>query len=383
MKSCIYPGSFDPITLGHLDVIERAAGLFDKVYVAIGTNSSKVGLFTVEERIKLIKKASNHIPNVEVVSFSGLLADYVYELGVKVVIKGVRNFQDFDYERLLHEIGVTQQRGIETFTVFSKSQLSHVSSSSAKELCKYNGLSEDYVPFCVKEAMDWKMHSRRVIGITGEIGMGKSAVVGKIMDMQDWSPSPFWNNTHAKNVDLDLIGHDILHTRTEPVYVQLRQDVIKEFSLPTGELIDRKALGHQVFGSKHALDTLNSMMRVPMLTRVRKEMDFKGLVILNGALLVEAGFLGLCNNNIAVVTSTKEQQKENLKKRGLDEEQIQRRLSSQLSTEKKKHGIVESILKHRHGSHSEIVNDYDPDKFNKLVRFFVEKQISELTKTTL
>ena len=140
MKSCVYPGSFDPFTLGHLDVVERAASLFDKVYVLIGVNIGKNYTFTLEERIALIRHNVKHLPNVSVQSFTGLLVDTAYELGAKAVIKGVRNLQDFDYERLLHEVGATQQRGIETFTIFSRNELSHVSSSAAKEICKNYGL---------------------------------------------------------------------------------------------------------------------------------------------------------------------------------------------------------------------------------------------------
>jgi pantetheine-phosphate adenylyltransferase len=369
MKSCIYAGSFDPITLGHLDVIERAAALFDEVFVAIGNNSSKSGTFTVDERMSLIEKVVVHIPNVKVVSFTGLLADFSYELGCKVVIKGVRNFQDFDYERLLHDIGLTQQRGIETFIIFSKPELSHVSSSASKELCKYNGLTSGYVPLIVKQSLEKKLHNQFIIGVTGEAGMGKSHFVNKLVNLAAWK-----FNIKVHHVDLDVIGHDILSTLSEPVYITLRNSIRKKFRLMKSVLIDRKELGAIVFNDETARDELNEMMRIPMLTRIRREIDHHdGLIVLNGALLVEANFLSLCNNNVVVVSSTAEQQSKNLADRGLDNNQIVRRLLCQLSNQKKIKLINSSIKKERHGKVWEIKNVYDQAKFDTVVCEFIEQ----------
>jgi pantetheine-phosphate adenylyltransferase len=355
MKSCIYPGSFDPITLGHLDIIKRAASMFETVYVAIGNNSSKSGTFTVDERLSLISVATKSIPNVKSVSFNGLLADYCYELGCKVVIKGVRNFQDFDYERLLNDVGQTQQSGIETITLFAKTELSHVSSTASKELLKYNGLIDGYVPLNVKEAMEAKMLGQYILGVTGEIGMGKSHFSKRLVKMGD-----VWNGA-IREIDLDKIGHDILHTRTEPVYLTLRENIIKEFSLG-GDVIDRQALGSIVFNDLDALNKLNSMMRIPMLTRIRKEIGrWKGILILNGALLAEAEFLTLCNNNIVVVKSSSENQFKALQKRGLSDEQIIRRMASQLNNCKKLELINSSILNYGHGKVIEINDIYNDD----------------------
>ena len=368
MKSCIYAGSFDPITLGHLDVIERAASLFDEVFVSVGNNSSKSGLFSVEERIELINKSTKHIPNVKVVSFTGLLADFSYELGCKVVIKGVRNFQDFDYERLLHDIGLTQQRGIETFIIFSKRELSHVSSSVSKELCKYNGLTSGYVPLIVKQALEKKIHNRFVIGVTGGVGMGKSHFTETLVRLV-YSK---YGEDSIYHVDLDKIGHDILHKLTEPVYVTLRESIRKEFNLK-GDTIDRKVLGSIVFNDDGALSKLNEMMMIPMLTRIRREIDtHRGVIVLNGALLVEANFLSLCNNNLVVVSSTEEEQSKNLIERGLSYEQISRRLSCQLSNVKKIELAKLSIEKERHGRIWEIKNVYDSLKLHNVVSDFVD-----------
>ena len=363
MKSCIYPGSFDPITLGHLDIIKRAASMFEVVYVAVGNNSSKSGTFTVNERMGLIGVASQNIPNVKVVSFSGLLADFCYELGCKVVIKGVRNFQDFDYERLLNDVGQTQQSGIETITLFAKTELSHVSSTASKELLKYNGLVDGYVPLNVKEAMEIKMLEQRILGVTGEIGMGKSFFTKKLIR----HAYVHFEHSPVIEIDLDKIGHDILHDRTEPVYVELRKNIIQEFSLK-GDVIDRSSLGSIVFNDSVALGKLNSMMRIPMLTRIRKEVgNKKGLIVLNGALLAEAGFLTLCNNNIIVINSPQEKQVEVLKKRGLSDEQVVRRIMSQMTTFNKIETIKKSISDRGFGKLVLVENMYDEKNVSSII----------------
>lgn len=363
MKSCIYPGSFDPFTLGHLDVIERSANIFDKVIVAVGENASKKYTFSLEDRLNSIKNNVKHIPKVSVVSFSGLLADFAYESGCKVVIKGVRNFQDFDYERLLHDIGLTQQRGIETLTIFSKSELSHVSSTAAKEICKNGGLLENYVPLSVKQELETTLNGQLILGVTGEIGMGKSYFSEKFCYVESIY------GFDIKHIDLDKLAHDILHNRTERVYIDLRHSILKEFGLSIGNesIIDKKKLGQIVFNDRPSLKKLNDMMRIPIMTRIRKEIgNFKGCILLNGALLVEAGFLPICNNNIVVVKSSKEKQFYNLTQRGYSVEQIGNRINSQLNTDTKIKLIEESINKYGHGKLFEFTNYVGEEEFDQI-----------------
>lgn len=365
-KSCVYPGSFDPVTLGHLDIIKRAASMFDEVYVAVGSNSSKSGTLSIQKRLDLIKSVTRYLPNVKTVSFTGLLADFCYESDIKFVIKGVRNFQDFDYERLLNDIGLTQQLGIETITLFSKPELSHVSSSAAKELVKHCGLTDGYVSLVVKQELELTLTERIIVGVTGEIGMGKSFFSKKLLEASQ----------HISEVDLDKIGHDILHNRSEPVYCDLRQSIIKEFGLSNGTSIDRKELGDIVFNDVDALKKLNNMMWNPMLTRIRREIGkFKGVILLNGALLAEAGFLTLCNNNVFLVNAPKEKQLEVLKKRGLSDDQILRRINSQFNNSEKIKSIYHSSLKHDHGKCVEIENIYNNDEVNQLIKRFCENPI--------
>jgi pantetheine-phosphate adenylyltransferase len=343
MKICVYPGSFDPVTYGHLDIIGRAAKTFDKVIVAVGVNSSKKYTFSVQHRIQYLKRAIKQT-NVEVVEFNGLLADFAYENNVGTIIKGVRNNQDFDYERLLHDINITQQAGIDTHILVADSKLSHVSSSAAKELCKFQGLIHDYVPLFVKENLEWTLNNQYILGVTGEIGMGKSYISNRIDSLFSMD-SGFSFPVH--NIDMDKVAHE-LYESNEPVHVKLRETIANDFNMTS---FDRKWLGEIVFNDPEKLQYLNSLVRIPILTRLRKKIKgLKGLILLNGALLVEANYLSLCNNNVVIVESTPEQQLQNLKNRGLTDEQIDRRIASQFNTGEKYRAVKKAIDRDGHGS---------------------------------
>src|SRR6476659_3693204 len=123
MRKAIYAFSGDPITFGHLDIIERAAKVFDELVVAIGVNPAKKYLFTLEERTALAKKATCHIPNIKVVYFKGLLVDYAYENNIQTIIRGLRNSEDFNFELMFHQVGESQKVNIDTFFIPSRQEL--------------------------------------------------------------------------------------------------------------------------------------------------------------------------------------------------------------------------------------------------------------------
>ena len=148
MKTAIYPGSFDPITNGHLSIMLRASQLFDKVIVAVLKNSSKSPTFTAEERVDLIKTVlkDNDVSNVEVISFSGLLADCCKEVGAKHIVKGLRALSDFEYE---FQMALTNKKindAIETIFFTTEQEYMYLSSSIVKEVAKYGGDIEEFVP---------------------------------------------------------------------------------------------------------------------------------------------------------------------------------------------------------------------------------------------
>jgi pantetheine-phosphate adenylyltransferase len=162
MKSAIYPGSFDPVTLGHMDIIERAAGLFDKLYIGILINRKKTPMFSLEQRIEVLKEATSHISNVEVISFEGLLAEYCKENNISAVIRGVRGAMDFDYELPMAQIN--QRLNPETQTVFlaASPEYSYVSSSAVKELASFGGEYKDMLPEAAYRVMKRKEDETKV-----------------------------------------------------------------------------------------------------------------------------------------------------------------------------------------------------------------------------
>ena len=147
----IYPGSFDPCTNGHLDIIERSSKIFEKVIVAVLLNSSKTPTFTVEERIDLLKTATAHIPNVEVVSFNGLLAQFAQERNAKVIIKGLRAVSDFEYEFQMSLTNTKLNPNVETLFMTTKSENMYLSSSIVREVARYGGDISDMVPKVITE----------------------------------------------------------------------------------------------------------------------------------------------------------------------------------------------------------------------------------------
>ena len=155
-KIAIVPGSFDPITNGHLDIIERAAKVFPEVRVAVMNNSSKNPLFTVEERIELIRAVTSKFPNVEIDSSSGLLIDYARSVKASVIVRGLRAISDFEYEMQITSMNRMLDESIETFFVMTKNQYSFLSSSIVKEVAKYGGDISVLVPSVVEKALRMK-----------------------------------------------------------------------------------------------------------------------------------------------------------------------------------------------------------------------------------
>lgn len=145
----ICPGSFDPVTLGHIDIIRRAAKMFDKVIVAVLVNMSKQPSFTIDERISFLKTAIGDIDNVEIVGFSGLLADYAKERGAKAVVKGLRAMSDFEYEFQMALTNKKLNPELDTVFLTSDSQYMYLSSSMVKQVASLGGDISYFVPACI------------------------------------------------------------------------------------------------------------------------------------------------------------------------------------------------------------------------------------------
>ncbi|MFC4760765.1 pantetheine-phosphate adenylyltransferase [Fructobacillus durionis] len=151
MKKAVFPGSFDPLTNGHLDIIERAAALFDEVVVAVGKNTNKQGLFQPEERLELAKAAVAHLSNVTVGQIDGLTVDYMEKIGAQYIIRGLRNCKDFEYERDIAGVNSVLD-DVETVLLFAKPENQNISSSMVKEISKLssNRLAAFVPPVVVK-----------------------------------------------------------------------------------------------------------------------------------------------------------------------------------------------------------------------------------------
>ncbi|MDQ0253839.1 pantetheine-phosphate adenylyltransferase [Evansella vedderi] len=149
----VCPGSFDPVTLGHLDIITRGAKVFDKVIVAVLNNRNKQPLFTVEERMELLRETTKDLKNVEVDHFNGLLIDYVKKQNANAIIKGLRAVSDFEYELQMAAINRKLDEEVETFFMMTNNKYSYLSSSIVKEVAKYQAPVGDLVPEVVEEAL--------------------------------------------------------------------------------------------------------------------------------------------------------------------------------------------------------------------------------------
>ncbi|MCI9189908.1 MAG: pantetheine-phosphate adenylyltransferase [Lachnospiraceae bacterium] len=161
MKRAVYPGSFDPVTYGHLDVIKRASEMFDVLVVSVLNNKMKSPLFSVEERVKILKEATKDIPNVEVDSFTGLLINYAAEKQIHVAVRGLRAITDFEYELQIAQTNRKLSQGaLDTVFLTTSLEYAYLSSSSVKEIASFGGDISECVPDFVAALMKEKYRNR-------------------------------------------------------------------------------------------------------------------------------------------------------------------------------------------------------------------------------
>ena len=156
MKKAVYPGSFDPVTLGHIDVIERASKLFDHLTIAVLKNISKTPLFTVEERVEMLKEVTKHIPNVEIKTFGGLTVDFAKECEAAAMVRGLRAVTDFEYELQIAQLNRILNQDVDTVFLITDLKYAYLSSSSVKEVAAYGGDISQFVTPYVEEKVKHK-----------------------------------------------------------------------------------------------------------------------------------------------------------------------------------------------------------------------------------
>ncbi|WP_155372080.1 pantetheine-phosphate adenylyltransferase [Catellatospora vulcania] len=152
MRRAVCPGSFDPVTRGHLDIIDRSSRLFDEVIIAVLVNQTKQGLFSIAERIEILREVTKNLPNVRVESFQGLLVDYCRDNDAQVVVKGIRAVSDFDYELQMAQMNIGLS-GVETLFMPTNPLYSFVASSLVKEIAKWGGEVSSFVPELVERRL--------------------------------------------------------------------------------------------------------------------------------------------------------------------------------------------------------------------------------------
>ena len=159
-RTAVYPGSFDPITNGHLDIIQRGLHAFDTIIVAVAKNSSKKGLFSVEERVEMIRSVVGDNPRIIVDTIDGLLIDYVMRKGARVILRGLRAVSDFEYEFQLAQMNHTVQKEVETMFMMTSVRYGYLSSSIVKEMASLHGPISEFVPQIVQQKLAEKFPAK-------------------------------------------------------------------------------------------------------------------------------------------------------------------------------------------------------------------------------
>ncbi len=346
----LYAFSGDPITYGHIDIVERAARTYEEVVVAIGENPQKSGkyLFSREERLTLARDCLAHLPNVSCAAFNGLLGEYAFRHGFDVIVRGVRNNSDLEGELVLHAVVESLHGNVDMVFFPARRRLSHISSGVVKAIVAEGGDVSAYCPLRVKEELEKRILGRFSVAIAGGVAAGKTYVAQKLVKRLQESMT-------ATYVSLDAVGHFILGDASDPVYKATRQRICERFGasvMAADGTIDRKLLGRMVFASRPALDDLNDIMREPMLTRLYEETCnlSHGVIVMEGAIFVEANWTNVVNNNVILVDAPEEVRKQRLITRSrLDADEAENKIQRQIPPARRRAIMQQRIREHRWG----------------------------------
>jgi pantetheine-phosphate adenylyltransferase len=366
MSKAVYALSADPITYGHINVIERASKIFETLIIAIGNNENKKYLFTKEERVYMAKVSVSHLENVDIVPFDGLLVDFAHTNNIDVIIRGIRGTSDLQFEKNFFLVNDSQDLDIETMCLFTKPEYSKVSSSNVKAIQMENGLTSKYVPLVVKDQLEQRISKKQIFGITGLMGSGKS-FIGRMLE--EFSLD---KNIKIHNIELDDIAKYILYTSQKPSHLKIREKVETRFNT-----LNKAKIANIIFQDTSELRFINELIYDDVLIEIRNNIkDMKGIILINTAILIESNMLDFVNNNVILVKAENDFRFSNLKTlRNIDKKEAERRIKNVLSYDEKVADINLSIEKNSYGQLINIQNNTNIRKdiniiYNKIINKF-------------
>lgn len=353
---CLFAGSFDPVTKGHIDIINRISAMYEAVYVGVAVNPSKSSMFSVEQRIAFIKNQIS-AKNVFPVVVNGLVSEFAYANSIDVLVRGIRNSGEFDPEFTMATLN-RDISGVETVFIPATRCMEGVSSSIVKGIAKERGDISRYVSTQVKHHVEFA-NGMSCIAVVGNSGCGKSSLVKYLVDeinSDEHKPGyPAFNMT-ACRIDLDSIAHEV-YTSNEPYAVDAKRKLYDVFGVTVVSRmmkVDRKNLANLVFNDPESLNTLNDVMRIPikhMLYRKLREIPYNSLVFIDGAVIAEQGFMSFCNNNVINVSCDRDISIKRIMKRDLIvADKAAMRIDSQLGNDERVKLINNQISVDDYGS---------------------------------
>lgn len=366
-KRGLVPLSADPITFGHIDLIERAARKCSDVIVLIGDNDMKRGkyLFSLDERIDLARQSLSHVQNIRVQACRSLLVDVCLQEGVEVVFRGIRNNTDRQYESMGMHYHNCILPGFLKKVVYlnANPDLVGVSSTIVKIFASHHVDIQAYVPLCVKAALEQKMHNQYLIGVTGGIATGKSYVASRLAQRL--------GGTH---INFDQLIRSVYEE--DSAGAQLLRDKLAEHLGPSVLSNEGKAINSQILKERmFACDDVRGhveTLTAPHVMRLYREQlsNIQGIVIVEWAQMVEMGLTHLVNNRVIVVDSPNWH--EMLGRRGISKKIFDQMKKLQLDSYQKLAEIQSIIAQERFGQCIEFQNDLDSEEFAKNMDTLVE-----------
>lgn len=362
MTTAAYPGSFDPLTWGHIRLIEQVSTVFPQLTVAVGVNRNKKYLFNITERLHLARQTLAHLPNVQVVAFEGLLTRFLAEQDIKVVIRGLRSGQDMDENFLQDFFAWRQHEGLNVTPLYvpSKPAEAFLSSSLLKQALQEQADTAEMAPLASSHAVQARMLGQYILGVTGLSGSGKTHVCTQLIKLAHAQ------GIQAHHIDADQLVHQIYANCPEPLYTRTRIEIAHHIQThygtnvlePTGTHINRKKLAEVVFANPAAKTFLEDTLYGPLTVLLRQTLrGKKGLILVDAPTLAEAGWLPVVNNNVLLVHAAEKTTKARLQQRyGISSLHIARRQAIQNPHTTKQHLIEAAITQARYGTLLQLEN---------------------------